>query len=110
MVLSRNALLALHTVRAFIHLEPWRWVLLASAAAMLALDVAWTREVLESRPPPPRLLLAEVFCGALGLGLTAGPGADAVWAALASVPLLVGVALASGVREPGSAAALRAGG
>jgi hypothetical protein len=100
MVSSRNALTAVHAARGWNSNAVWRWIPLPLAAAMLALDVSWTREVMESRPwPGGGVLGAALACGA-AFGAVSGPGGvpatDGLWMALAAAPLLMGTALLAG--------------
>lgn len=90
----------MHAARAWGSGAAWRWILLPLAAAMLALDVSWTREVMESRRwRDGGVLGTALACGA-ALGAASGPGglpaADGLWAALAAAPLLIGTALSAG--------------
>lgn len=100
----------MHAARAWGSGAAWRWILLPLAAAMLALDVSWTREVMESRRGG--VLGTALACGA-ALGAASGPGglpaADGLWAALAAAPLLIGTALSAGAGvRTGATAAGRA--
>lgn len=96
-VSARTGLAAINTARAFYLKSSWRWILFCSAGSMLALDMVWTSEVVESRSWPGKFLRRVLLAGGALAGAVSGPDGLAstnyAWGTFAASPLLLGTVL-----------------